>query len=189
LPYTIRGSHIHRTAAGSLECLGEVFNPGPTAITNVQLQINLIDESNKTLTSSIFFVARDFINSGASAPFRVQFTDPPANFSRFTIQAMRGEPVDTTSRFAKLDVSRKEGALVDNNQFNVRGEIINKDSSNAKNTRIIITTYDDQKRVIGFRNVILGDGNLPANSSLPFDVNLVTVSKVSDFQVSVEGLK
>ncbi len=188
-PYTTRGVNVYRTAAGSLECLGEVFNPGPSALNNVQLQISLFDDGNKVLTSSIFFVALDTIAPGQTSPFRVLFTDPPPNFSRFTVRPMRGEAIDAASRFVRMELTRKEGVAIDATQFKISGDVVNRDTVNARNARVIVTTYDDQKRVIGFRNVTLGDGNLAANTQIGFDVTLVSSAKVAEYAVAVEGLK
>ena len=187
--YTTRGVNVYRTAAGSLECLGVVFNPGPSALNNVQLQITLFDDANKVLTSAIFFVALDIIGPGQTSPFRVLFTEPPPTFSRFTIRPMRGEAIDTTARFAKMEIIRKEGAILDNTQFKITGDVVNRDTVNVRNARVIVTTYDDQKQVIGFRNVPLADGNVPANSQIAFEVTLVSASKVAEYAISVEGLK
>ncbi|HEY3290518.1 MAG TPA: LysM peptidoglycan-binding domain-containing protein, partial [Anaerolineae bacterium] len=54
--YTIRGLNVYRTPVGSLECLGEVFNPGPNALGNVQLQISLLDQADQTLVVEPFLV-------------------------------------------------------------------------------------------------------------------------------------
>lgn len=108
-PYQIRGLNVYRTAAGSLECLGEVFNPGPNALTSVQLQITLLDKNNLALLQSAFYVALEVVPPNAASPFRVLFTDPPPGFERFEVKALRGEQVDPKARFTQMRVTRKDG--------------------------------------------------------------------------------
>jgi LysM repeat protein len=188
-PFTIRGVNVYRTAAGSLECLGEVINPGPNALSNVQLQINLQDNSDKVLLSQMFFVAQDVVQAGQTSPFRVLFTDPPASFSKFSVRALRGEVSDPTTRFVKMSVTKKEGKTEEGSKFHVTGEVTNNDKQSAKSVRVIVTTYDTDKRVIGFRNVTINTSDLESGGALPFDITLLSASAPADFNVSVEGLK
>ena len=43
LPFTVRGLNVYRTAAGSLEVLGEVFNPGDILPTVQKGPLTLVD--------------------------------------------------------------------------------------------------------------------------------------------------
>jgi hypothetical protein len=187
--FTIRGLNVYRTPVGSLECLGEVFNPGGTALGNVQLQIALLDEADQILMSVPFLVAQEVILPGQSSPFRLLFTDPPASYAKFSITPLRGEAVDPGSRYALMTVNKVDGAA-SGSQYRVFGEVTNTDQVNATQIHLTVTTYDADKHVIGYRNLLLSDGPLPPSGILPFDTTLASsVPNVASYAVSVEALK
>lgn len=189
LPYNIRGLNVYRTAAGSLEALGEVFNPGPGALGNVQLQINLQDGGGRALDTRSFFVAQEVIQANSTSPFRVLFTDPPAAFEKYTVRALRGEAVDPATRFVAMKINKKEGAPTEGSQFKVTGEVANTDKVPAKSVRVVVTTYDKDKKVIGFRFVDAATTPLTPTAALPFTATLLSAGTVNEFAISVEGLK
>lgn len=189
VPLEIRGLNVYRTPVGSLEALGEVFNPGPNAIGNVQLEISLLDEAGQVLLTAPFFVAQEMVRPNATSPFRVLFTDPPAAYSRYTIVPLRGEVIDPAARYANVTVARSEGAP-SGSQFRVYGEVTNADTVNAGRVLLVVTTYDPDGRVIGYRQAVLSDGPVAPNQTLPFDMLLASSSpNVARYAVSVEALK
>lgn len=188
-PFMIRGLNVFRTPVGSLECLGEVFNPGPTALGNVQLQIALLDQADQILIAVPFYVALEVIPPNQSSPFRLLFTDPPAAYTKFSITPLRGESVDPASRFAQMKVNQVEGVL-SGSQYRIFGEVSNADQVNATKVRIVLTTYDADQRVIGYRDVLLNEGILAPNGVQAFDVSLASSGvTVVGYSVVVEALK
>ncbi|MCL4507395.1 MAG: LysM peptidoglycan-binding domain-containing protein [Chloroflexi bacterium] len=188
-PYTIRGLNVYRTPVGSLECLGEVFNPGPNALGSVQLRIALLDKADQVLLSVPFSIALDVVPAGQSSPFRLLFTDPPASYAQYSITALRGEAVDPTSRFAKVKITKSNGAP-NGAQYRVTGEITNVDKVNASKLHVTVTTYNAQKQVIGYRDVVVADGPLAPNGVQPFDVSLASSSPtVESFAVVADALQ
>ncbi len=188
-PYQIRGLNVYRTAAGSLECLGEVFNPGPNALTSVQLQITLLDKSNQALLQSAFYVALEVVQPGLASPFRVLFTDPPPAFEKFEVKALRGELVDPKLRFTQMRVTKKDGKQ-DGAVFKVTGEVQNTDTVAATRARVIVTTYDTNRQVIGYRFLPLTDASIAPKAVVPFELSLLSASpNVADYAVSVEALR
>jgi LysM repeat protein len=187
--YSVRGLNVFRTPVGSLECLGEVYNPGPNALGNVQLQIALLDEADQILQSATFFVPSEVIPAQQSAPFRLLFTDPPAAYSKFSVTPLRGESVDPATRYAQMKVTKVDGAP-SGSQYRVFGEVTNTDQANATKVRLTVTTYDADKRVIGYRDIELNDGTLQPNVVQPFDVSLASSNAtVSSYAVIVQALK
>lgn len=189
VPFQVRGENFFRTAAGSLECLGEVFNPGTTSLNNVQLQINLLDEANNVLKSATLYVALEVIAPNSSAPFRVLFTDPPATITRVEVKPLRGESIDPSVRYANVQVTKQEGAAA-GNQYRVTGEVTNQDGGPARKVRLIVTTFDENNRVIGYRYLVLSDDAVQPGQVLPFDVTMTSASpNVARFAVVTEALK
>ena len=188
-PLEIRGLNVYRTPMGSLEALGEVFNPGPAAIGNVQLEISLLDKSGQTLLTVPFFVAQEMVRPSATSPFRVLFTDPPAAYDRYSIMPLRGEVIDPAARYASFTVTKSEGAP-SGSQFRVFGEVTNADTVNAGRVLLVVTTYDPDGRVIGYRQAVLSEGPVAPNQALAFDISLASSSpNVARYVVSVEALK
>jgi LysM repeat protein len=188
-PYTIRGLNIYRTPVGSLECLGEVFNPGPNDLGNVQLQIALLDQADQILLSVPFYIALEVVPAGQSSPFRLLFTDPPATYTKFSITPLRGETVDPTLRFADMKITKVDGTPA-GVQYRVFGEVSNNDKANASKLRLTVTTYDTDKRVIGYRDVALSDGPLAPGAVQAFDVSVASSSpNVASYAAVIEALK
>ena len=187
--FTIRGMNVYRTPVGSLECLGEVFNPGPTTLGNVQLQVTLLDQADQILISVPFYISQEVIPSGQSAPFRLLFTDPPAAYAKYSITNLRGESVDTSSRYAQMTVTKVDGA-VSGTQYRVFGEVTNTDTVSATQVRLTVTTYDANKNVIGYRDQVLTPGPLAPNAVQPFDLTLASSNpNVASYSVLVLALR
>ncbi len=183
----VQGINVFRTAAGSLECLGEVFNPGQTSLNNVQLQLNLLDENGSILKTATFFVALEVIAPNSSSPFRILFTDPPANYSKVSINALRGESIDPAGRYTGLKINNPAGAVA-GQQYKVNGEVQNTDNVAATKVRVIVTTYSDKNEVIGYRYITLNDMN-PGDKQ-PFEVTMTSSNpNVARFAAVAEGLK
>ena len=188
-PYTIRGLNVYRTPVGSLVCLGEVFNPGANALGNVQLRIALLDKADQVLLSVPFSIALDMVPAGESSPFRLLFTDPPAAYAQYSISAIRGEAVNPTSRYASVKVTKKAGAQ-SGLQYRVTGEITNVGKVNATKIHLTVTTYNAQKQVIGYRDLIVSDGPLAPNAVQPFDITLASSPPTVDsYAVVVDALQ
>ena len=186
--YTVRGLNVFRTPVGSLECLGEVFNPGPNPLGNVQLQISLLDQADQTLLAEPFLVALQVIPAGQSSPFRLLFTDPPATYAKYSISPLRGEGIDVTTLYADIKVTKSNGSI-NGAQYRVSGELTNAGKTDATKIRVMVTTYDADKRVIGFRELAVAEGPLAPNAVQPFDISLASSSgSVASFSVSAQAL-
>jgi LysM repeat protein len=188
-PYEVRGLNVYRTPAGSLEILGEVYNPGPDALGSVQLQVALKNEAGQDLVVAPFFVAQELVRAGQTSPFRVLFTDPPAGYTNYAITMLRGERIDTTVRYADLQVTKNESAP-SGQQFRIAGEITNADAASAASALVVATTYDADGRVVGYRQAIAGQGPIAPGAVVPFELILTSsVPAIARYTVTVEGLK
>jgi hypothetical protein len=155
----------------------------------VQLQISLLDQADQTLLVVPFLTALQVIPAGQSTPFRLLFTDPPATYAKFSITPLRGESVDPASRYAQIKVAKTTGAP-SGSQYRVTGELTNTDKVNATKVRVIVTTYDAEKRVIGYRDVVVAEGPLAPNAVQPFDITLASsTNTVGSFGVMAEALQ
>ena len=105
------------------------------------------------------------------------------------MQPLRGEPVDPNAAVVPLQVASVDGKP-DGVQFRVTGQLNNATGDTPRQVRLLITIYDGDKRVVGYRYFTLSDQPLAPNTQLPFDVRLTTLtSNVASFAVYAEGIK
>lgn len=188
VPFDIRGQNFIRTAAGSLECLGEIVNATAGAVTNVQVLVTLQDESGAALQVQTVAVARDVVGPGESSPWRVLFTAPPERFAKFTVTPLRAEPANGDV-FARIKIDKLTGTP-NGSQFRVTGEAQNVGEASVRSLRLIVTAYDQDKRVIGYRYVDAAQQTLEPQATTAFDFSIVTASRsIATFALTAEGLK
>jgi LysM repeat protein len=189
VPYEVRGLNSVRSPAGSLDVLGEVFNPGPTGMGNVKVLVVLQDDAGNALQSAVANIPLDAVPVNQSSPFRVLFTDPPQGFAKFNVTPLRAEAVDPRTLVVPLTVRSVTGRP-DGSQFRVTGEIANPTAETASQVRLLVTIYDAERRVVGYRYFTLSEAPLAPNANLPFDVLLTTATpNVASFAVYAEGVR
>ena len=185
----IRGLNAVRSPAGSLDVMGEVFNPGPGGIGNVKVQVTLRDDAGTPLQSADATIPLSVLPAGQTSPFRVLFADPPKAFTRYTVSPLRAEPSDPRALIVPLTIARVTGRP-DPPQFRVVGEIANATADAARQVRLLVTIYDAERRIVGYRYLVLSEDPLPANATLPFDVSLTTTTlDIASFAVYAEGIR
>ncbi|MCS7088216.1 MAG: FxLYD domain-containing protein [Thermoflexales bacterium] len=189
LPYEIRGLNSTRTPAGSLDILGEVFNPGPSAMNNVKVLVSLQDAAGNPLQNAIVSTMLAVIPPNQASPFRVLFTDPPPNYAQFTVRPMRGEAAEAARSVVPLRVVRVEGRP-EGARFRVNGELTNASNETPSAVNLLVTVYDAERRVVGYRYIALSSAPLPPGASLPFDASLTALtSQIASFAVYAEGVR
>ncbi|MFN4293295.1 MAG: LysM peptidoglycan-binding domain-containing protein [Thermoflexales bacterium] len=189
VPYEIRGLNSVRSPAGSLDVIGEVFNPGPTGMGNVKVLVTLQDDAGNALQSAVASVPLSAVPVNQTSPFRVLFTDPPQGFTKFVVTPLRAEAVDPRAFIVPLAVRNVIGRP-DGPQFRVNGEIANATAETARQARLLVTIYDAERRVVGYRYFTLSEAPLGPNEALPFDVLLTTATpNVASFAVYAEGVR
>lgn len=187
LPFEIRGLNSARTPAGSLDILGEVFNPGPSALINVKLLVSLQDASGAPLQNAVVSTLLNVIPPNQASPFRVLFTEPPTDYAQFTVRPLRGEAAEVNRFVVPLRVVRVEGRP-EGTLFRVNGELTNASNTTPNAVNLLVTIYDAERRVIGYRYIALSAAPLAPGANLPFDVSLTSLTDaIASFTVYAEG--
>lgn len=189
LPFGVKGLGFYETPAGSLWCLGEVENTSGQALERVQVEVSLSDEEDKVLATGSAFVALEIVPQGGKAPFAVLFANPPASFAKYQAIALSGDPMTYLgNRYLDLAVTEQQGESK-GHYFTVEGLIQNTGQTNAATVTVLVTAYDAQGRVTGFRQANLE--NAPAvGESSPFQVNLLPFGgTVATYTVQVQGTR
>jgi murein DD-endopeptidase MepM/ murein hydrolase activator NlpD len=170
LPVKVENAARYQTPVGSVWVLGEVFNSTDQPIENVQVRVALLDAAGQELASDAPFVALDAAPPGGRAPFSVLFSSPPDGVIDFQAYVVRADQAyNFDSRYASLQVSEVQTRTV-GSQYGVSGKVSNTGASNAAGAHVVITLYDEQGRVTGFRQFVLPDEQLAAGGSTPFDL-------------------
>ena len=188
LAYAIRGLTFHRTSAGSLWCLGEVWNTTGTTLEEVQVQVTLHDEAGRTVATGQGVPALDAVAPGQRVPFALLFRNPPQSFVQYQAQPLRGTAaLPGSHRHTDLAIVEDRGRM-QSHQFLVEGQVRNTGAVTAT-VRLVITTYDAKGEVIGLRSHSLPAPLAPGAQS-SFTITLLPVSQpVSSYAVQMQGLE
>lgn len=170
LPLPVNAEHTARyqTPVGSIWVLGEIYNSTAQPVENVQVWVALFDAAGVEIVSDRPFVALAAVPPGGRAPFSVLFSAPSANVADFQALVTRAdEAYNYEARYAQLTVSDLQ-TKPEGSQYRVQGRVSNRGAT-AVNADLVITLYDDQGRVSGFRQFPLPDEQLAAGGSVAFN--------------------
>jgi len=187
VPFAIEGVTCFEEALESLWCLGEVVNSTPTSIENVQLRVTLYNAAGEELAGGDVNAALDLIPSGQRAPFGIRFASLSDRLERFTATPVRAEASsEPASRYAALEVGQIQTSLV-GSLFEVTGHLVNPVPRIVAPVMVVVTTYDAQGLVTGYRQSRLPDP-LPAGGSADFAVSLMPYGgSPANYSVAVQG--
>jgi len=190
LPFGWGGIGFYETPVGSLWCLGEIVNTSSYTLASMQVQVTLFDAAGTPLITGDAFAAADILPPAARAPFGILFLSPPANFASHDLTILRGELASGFPQtYVPLDVEEVEGAP-SGPQFEVSGTVRNSDAERAATgASVVVTTYDGDGRVTGFRQQTIDVGaELAPGAAVPFHLLLTTYGGAPvDFAVIAFG--
>jgi LysM repeat protein len=184
----IQGLAFHRTPVESLWCMGEVVNLSDQPAEEVQVQVSLHDEQGQLLTSGAAFVQLDILAAGGRSPFAILFSAPPASFAQYQTQVLSGVPhTHLGPRYPDLEVVEDWGGWLDENNYQVRGQVQNSGEADAEKVAVIVTLYDQEDHVVGARTVSIPAEVFLAGAVAPFEVTLTPLGPVDRYDVQVQG--
>ncbi len=189
LPVIVQGVGLYETAVGSLWGLGEVVNEGSESLENVQVRISLLDEAGGELAVGEPFTVLDVIPAKGKSPFGLLFTSPPGRFASFRAVIVRAEPsIEPGGRYARVQVTEAQGGT-DGLQFQVTGKVRNADQRSVAGVKVVVTAYDSEGRVIGYRQQAIGGQVMAAGEEAEFSIGFVPNGNSSpvDYVVAAEG--
>jgi LysM repeat protein len=186
----VTGTARYLTPVGSLWVLGEVFNPGDQPLENVQVRVGLMNNAGVEIGSDFTFTVLDFVPAGGRSPFGILFADPTAEIAGFQAFVVRAEPsYNNQVRYARLQVTNPAITQTDGT-YHVTGSIVNAGTTQANGATVVVTVYDDQHRVTGYRQMSIPDKQLVAGATTTFDMTVApdpSAPRVSDFTVTAEA--
>ena len=172
LSFGVRGVAFYETPVGSLWCLGEIVNTTEFTLTNVQVRVMLFDAAGERLTEADAFAAADIIPPGERAPFGILFTNPPPDWTSPQVAIVRGEAAGALAdSYVPIAVIEAEGQPA-GSQIQMRGVVQNTSAEQtASGVSVIVTTYDAEGLVTGFRQGTAEvEGTLAPGATAPFSL-------------------
>ncbi len=186
LPLELAGLSVHETAVGSLWFLGEVHNPTNVAVEHVAVRVSLTDARGRELEGGLVYTALDLIPAGGRSPFGLLFPGRPAGLASFQAALVSAEPVATLGdRVPDLAVVEHSGGPL-GTLYRVTGRVQNTGEVAVEEVLIVVTLYDAQGTVVGFRAQTL---HLPLEpgATLPFDVRATASGGTVRYSIAAQG--
>ena len=190
LPFGVRGIAFYETPVGSLWCLGEIVNTTDFTLTNVQIHVTLFDAAGEPLAEADAFAAVDLIPPGERSPFGILFTTSPSGWASPQVTIVRGGAAGALAdSYVPIAVTEAE-SQPSGSQFQVSGVVQNTSAEQAAGSvSVVVTTYDAQGLVTGFRRGTVGnEDTLAPDATAPFTLLFTYHGDVpADFNVVAVG--
>jgi LysM repeat protein len=173
IPFDVLGVACYETPVGSLWCLGEVVNTTATSVTNVQMLVTLYDAGGQRVAQADTFIAADLIPPGERSPFGVLFVDPPPGQVVPQVTLVRGQIAgDLAASYVSVSAIETQGRP-SGPQFEVSGLVQNDGALAAGSVSVIVTIYDAEGLVTGFRHASVAlEAPLAPGETAPFSLLL-----------------
>lgn len=191
-PIQVQGVAFYETPVDSLLGLGEVVNTTGITLTNVQVQVTILGAAGERLIETDTFACMDIVLPGIRYPFSVLFTTPPPDWVSHQVTVIRGQGAGALANaYVPMSVVEAEGRAA-GPRFQVTGVVRNTSARGiAESVDIIVTTYDAEGSVTGFRRSPLTpeviDEGLSPGEQVPFLLSLTTHGIPDDFFVTALG--
>jgi len=184
----LQGLAFHRTPVDSLWCLGEVVNLSGQPAEEIQVRVSLHDEQGQLLTSGSAFGQLDIVAAGGRTPFAILFDIAPTSFAQYQTMILGGVPsTHLGPRYEDLVVMEDRGEWLDDNNYQVRGQVHNTGIADAEQVALVVTLYDEQNHVVGSRTVGTPAEVFLAGAKAPFEVMFTPFGPVARYDVQVQG--
>lgn len=157
----------YETASDALECLGFIRNDRSQPIERVSASIKLYDASGTLVAEQTAHVEQRFIPPGDAAPYRALFLGETVKASRFMLVSLRSADLAAPS---PLLLIQNESINQQDNLFTVTAQVKNPGSLPYANVRAVLTLYDAEDRVAGYR--VMDLGTLLPDSALPVHIQV-----------------
>jgi LysM repeat protein len=190
-PVQVQNAAFYKTPVGSLWGLGEVANTTNVTLANVQVKVMLFDAAGDPVAEDDTFVVADLVPPGESSPFGLLFTTAP-DWASYQMTVVRADGAGgLADAYVPMSVIEVDGGPAES-QFRVSGTVKHVGTVTAKSVDVIVTTYNAQGAVTGFRQetVIFEEGLTPgatrtftvlltAHEESPDDFSVIALGRVS----------
>ncbi len=183
-PVTVAGGPAcYPLVTGALYCLAEVRNPGQSPLENVAVQIALVGQQGETLASGTALAALEVLPPGGAAPLAVLFPAAPPRPAAPVAQVLSANAGETAGHSLALDVTAAPGAAA-GALWTVTGQVHNPAPAAATVVKLVVTLYDREGKVLGYRQMTL-PGGLAGGAAQAFSISAAPLSGVVDHSALV----
>jgi LysM repeat protein len=188
MPFAIESMTFNHTPIGGLWGFGEIYNNTGADLEQASVIVNLLDNTNRILTSGLGHAQMDLIAPGGRAPFSVHFQEAPASFASYSAFPATGVKGYVGSYYRDLTANNVRGDGQRYAAYTVSGTIANTGPEDAVGVTITVTIYDALGRVIGTRKAIPEHNVIPRGGETSFSVTLTPAGgPVKSFRVTALG--
>jgi LysM repeat protein len=188
VPLELANLGFYETPTGGLWCLGEIWNRSGSDAELVQVAVSLYNADRRVLLERSAFTEADIVAQDGRAPFGVLFEQKPPDFAAYQAWIVSGEPVTHLgSRYRDLQVVHDSGEP-DGEALIVSGQVENAGEVAATDVTVIVTAYDAEGLVTGFRQTAVTDETLPPAAQSRFQVRVMPAGGTIDsYRVQAQG--
>lgn len=184
----IQGLAFHRTPVDSLWCLGEVVNRSGKPAEEIQVQISLHNDQGQLLAMGSAFTQLDILAAGGRAPFAVLFNAAPSSFAQYQTRVLNGVPsTHLGPRYPDLKIVEDWGQWLDENNYQVQGQVQNTGNADAEKVAVVVTLYDEQNHVVGARTMAIPADLFLSGATAPFEMTITPMGPVDHYAIQVQG--
>jgi len=193
VPLTLNaGPACYQQVTGALYCLVEARNSGAAPVQNVSAQIALIGPKGEVLASETAYSALGLILPGNASPLAAWFPSVPPAMVAPVAQVVSAEPALAGALPAiPLDISSPQMApsAAPFGLWTVTGQVRNGSAAAAGSVRLVLTLYDRQKQMVGYRLESLS-GGLAAGASRDFSISAASLGGPAEsYAIVAEGAR
>lgn len=177
---------------GGFVIVGQVRNNADTPLEFVRVNALLYDAASRALIEQDDFVSSDLVQPGEYAPFSIVFPDGlPSSIVRYELHASARYADYTVETFYGPEnfAVTSQAAFDENGLLVVSGQVRNEGLHTARLVKVIVTIFDDQRRLVGLDTTLVDVQQLAPGDISPFAVRFYELGgSPSNFVVAVQGM-
>lgn len=141
----------YNTRSDSLNCLGVVENNQDNPVENVQVAVELLDNTGNCLGSQVTTLEQNLVPVGENAPYRVLFPGVREAEVGEIVVSIAGGVISNTAddRYLMLTVEG-ETASQQAQLYRVEATLLNLNDATSRPPRAVVTLYDGAQ-IVGYR--------------------------------------
>jgi LysM repeat protein len=162
----------YETSTMTLLCLGQMVNILERPVERTAVAVQLLQADGRVLVEESANTEQTLIQPGQAAPYRVVFASGWEGYTRVVAVVLSADSAQRTSEQVIQLIIENEAVVTENGHYIVSATLRNPEAQMAQTLRVVITLYDNDKRVVGYRVLEL-DSPLLGGARLPIEVEVV----------------
>lgn len=167
----------YETVEGGILCLGRVENTQTHPVQRVKVLLTVFQGDGAVLRRGEAVIEQRFLLAGDSAPYRVLFPAGDdhtlaSHFGGLSVTLLRAEDALEAERSSDIQVMDEQADLHEG-RYTVQAQLRNTGADRAALIRVVLTVYDDDGHMVGYRTLELAD--LPVGETAPIAITVVPV--------------